>query len=143
MSYFWQIHDRRVWPVYYTNTVNTLSDLNLWQPTEDLAEAYIQFKLIHEELRRLFTEESDGLFGLYDVEHVFWFKGGNPFAAGKVLKKEPKGDSTDTVVTVEDQQGSSRLPESFVPPIVAIFPRNKPDLIEAAKASGTSLERAF
>jgi len=40
----------------------------------------------------------------------------------------------------------SRLPECYVPPIVAILPRmalNEPALIEAAKASGTSLERAF
>jgi len=40
----------------------------------------------------------------------------------------------------------SRLPESYVPPIVAILPRmarNEAMLREAAKASGTSLERAF
>ena len=39
-----------------------------------------------------------------------------------------------------------KLPDSYVPPIVAVLPqmaKNDPKLIEAAKASGTSLERAF
>jgi len=57
LSYFWQIHDRKVWPVYYTNSVNTMTDMNLWQPSDDLAINYIAFKNIHEELAELFTQE--------------------------------------------------------------------------------------
>ena len=147
LSYFWQIQDRFTWPVYYTNGVNTMVDLNLWRPGDDLAENYILFKHIHEELAESFAEECGRRFGLYEVEHVFWFKGGNPYGGDKPIVQAvpPTGRKGDEAV-VEDEVSSSRLPESYVPPIVAILPRiarNEPGLGEAAKASGTSLDRAF
>ena len=147
LSYFWQIQDRDTWPVYYTNSVKMLVDLNLWQPTEELAEDYITYKHLHEELAQLYSEEAEARYGFYQVEHVFWWKGGNPIGGNKPAPKEtcvddgraPKGavDGEETVV---------RLPESYIPPIVAILARmalNEPALVEAAKASGTSLDRAF
>ena len=88
-AYFWQIQDREVWPVYYTNAVQTMTDLNIWQPTEDIAQDYLAFKQIHEALAKLFSETSKRPFGLYDVEHVFWFKGGNPYDAVKAEDKRP------------------------------------------------------
>jgi len=91
MSYFWQIQDRLTWPVYYTNSVNTMIDLNLWQPSEDLADDYIAFKHLHEELAKAFTKASEMPFNLYDVEHVFWFKGGNPYGGAKPAAHEEKG----------------------------------------------------
>jgi hypothetical protein len=71
LSYFWQIQDRNTWPIYYTNSVNVMSDLNLWQPSGNLASDYITYKRIHEELVRAFTLEAVQDFSLYDVEHVF------------------------------------------------------------------------
>ena len=32
LTYFWQIQAREVWPIYYTNAVQTMTDLNIWQP---------------------------------------------------------------------------------------------------------------
>ncbi len=143
VSYFWQVHDRNVWPVYYTNSVNVMTDMNLWQPSEDPSENYIRFKHIHEELTRLFTLAGGRQFSLYDVEHVFWFKGGKPY--GEV---RPEGQVQPTVRPTGGAatESASGLPESYVPPIVAVLTRmawNEPTLMEAAKASGTSLERAF
>jgi len=143
LSYFWQIQERNVWPVFYTASVNVMTDLNLWQPTEELAVDYLAFKHIHEELIRVFTKESGRPFGLYNVEHVFWFKGGNPYDAYKVLER--KESAVDLRPLAVPEVGS-HLPESYVPPIVAILPRmawNEPALRETAKASGTSLERAL
>lgn len=151
VSYFWQIQDWRVWPVFYTNSVQIMDSLNLWRPTSDMAEDYIQFKHIHEELAKLFTEASGRPFDLYEVEHVFWNQGGNPYAA--VVKVDATDDHEVTdeetevarpAVTITITDG--KLPDSYVPPIVAALPQmalNDPKLIEAAKASGTSLERAF
>jgi len=78
LSYFWQIQDRKVWPIYYTNAVTSMVDLGLWQPTGDLAEDYITFKHLYEELAQLFTTASGKPFDLYSVEHVFWFTGAHP-----------------------------------------------------------------
>ena len=152
LSYFWQIQDREVWPVFYTNTVNVMTDMNLWIPTGEAAADYLTYKRIHEELSRLFSEDSKRHFGLYEVEHVFWFKGGNPFGGNKPLARGETHVETKTVESQTFMNGSetvemvTRLPESFVPPIVAILPRmarSEAQLREAAKASGISLERAF
>ena len=147
LSYFWQIQDRMSWPVYYTNSVNTMIDLNLWQPSEELADDYIAYKHIQEELAALFTQESRRAFDLYGVEHVFWFKGGNPYGDAKPLRvgEQPTRPLASPLV-VKDATSISRLPESYVPPVIAILTsmaRNEPGLEDVAKASGTSLPRAF
>jgi hypothetical protein len=140
LSYFWQIQQRDVWPVFYTNSVNVMTDMNLWQPSGESAADYLVYKRVHEELGRVFTQESKRHFGLYEVEHVFWFKGGNPYKPPERIDphlEKPGSLKPETM---------SRLPESYVPPIVGILPRmarNEAPLREAAKASGTSLERAF
>lgn len=149
VSYFWQVQDWRVWPVFYTNSVQMMDDLNLWRPTGDSAEDYILYKHIHEELAKLFTEASGRPFDLYEVEHVFWHKGGNPYA----VVKEATGGSVVAVGQIEAVKPAvtaaimdGKLPDSYVPPIVAVMPLmalNDPKLIEAAKASGTGLDRAF
>jgi hypothetical protein len=147
LSYFWQIQDRGTWPVYYTNSVNTMIDLNLWQPTDDLADDYITFKHLHEELAVAFTKASGKPFDLYGVEHVFWFKGGNPYEGAKPLTHEG-GKITEPLVsaTLEEPPVLTRLPESYVPPIISVLPqiaRNEPGFDALAKASGTSLSKAF
>jgi uncharacterized protein with ParB-like and HNH nuclease domain len=78
LSYFWQVQDRQTWPIYYTNAVNTLGALGLWQPDDDLAESYIGFKHLYEELAQKFSQASGKQFDLYGVEHVFWFLGDHP-----------------------------------------------------------------
>jgi len=153
LSYFWQIQERDIWPIYYTNSVNVLSDLNLWQQTGELAADYITYKQINEKLAEVYTKESGKRFGLYDVEHVLWFRGNNPYLASKSVAKEDLSTAATSQkkvindpLTIDRIQPISRLPESYVPPIVAILPdmsRNESSLREAAKASGTSLERAF
>jgi len=149
LSYFWQIQDRQRWPVFYSNGVNTMTDLNLWQPTGEWADDYVEFKRIFEELASVFTESTGKPFSFYDVEHVFWFKGGSPYnaptppAAG-VVNPAPVIPATQTPVVVSETL--LRLPESYVPPVVAILPRiarNESQLFEVAKASGTTVERAF
>jgi hypothetical protein len=145
LSYFWQVQDRDAWPIYYTNTVQTLSDLNIWQPSEDLATDYIDFMRIHEELAKLFGEKANRNFTLYDVEHVFWLKGGNPYQAAKQDQKdEPQQPQSSTKLTMKTTY--ERLPESYVPPIIAVLPTlalNDLGLAEAATRSGTSVARAF
>jgi len=139
VSYFWQIQEREIWPVYYTNSVQMMTDLNLWQPSGDLSEDYLTFKRLHEELADIFTRESGQRFDLYRVEHVFWYHGGNPYAGGT----RPPGGLTPPPIPLVS---GDVLPESYVPPIIAILPRvalNEPALMETARNSGTSLERAF
>lgn len=145
LSYFWQIQAPEVWPVYYTNSVQTMTDMNLWRPTDDLAEDYAAYKRLNEELASVFAAATGRPFHLYDVEHVFWFKGGNPYLDETPLAATP--ERTQAVGSAPQTLASERrLPESYVPPIVAVLPQmsvNDPAMAEAARLSGTSLERAF
>ncbi len=147
LSYFWQIQERNIWPVFYTNSVNVMTDMNLWVPTGEPSADYLTYKHIHEELGRVFTHESKKEFGLYEVEHVFWFKGGNPYGGNKpVVKGQVPKDSHNEQVIVSDQETLVSLLERYVPPIVELLPRmarNESSMREATRASGTSLERAF
>lgn len=78
LSYFWQIQNRRTWPIYYTNAVNSMVDLNLLHLGKSHAENYIGFKHLCEELKADFTSLSGKSFDLYGVEHVFWTTGSHP-----------------------------------------------------------------
>ena len=146
LSYFWQLQDRDKWPVYYTNSVRIMDDLNLWTETGEFGSDYITFKQIHEELATLFTKASGQPFNLYTVEHVFWYKGGTQFKENQTGKKPNTEDSGVVIIEPQVFEQGKRLPESFVPPIISILPRiarNDENLIEAAKHSGTTLEKAF
>lgn len=146
LSYFWQIQDHEMWPIYYTNGVQVMTDLNLWQPADNIAEDYLTFKRIHEALVGLFSHAGRRSFTLYDVEHVFWFRGGNTYGADKAEKKTVEPVLDKPIERRCADVDYERLPESFVPPVVAILPgmaRHEERLVETAKRSGISLERAF
>jgi hypothetical protein len=146
LSYFWQVQDRDMWPVYYTSSVNAMADLNLWQPSGELADDYVAYKRLHEELAQLFAADAGRVFHLYDVEHVFWFKGGNPYKAAHVDEAPEAEDARGLRASMAAADELARLPEGYVPPIVAILSRisrHETGLDELARRSGTTLDRAF
>lgn len=145
LSYFWQLQAPDEWPVFYTNSVQVLSDLNLYQQAEDLAEAYIDYTRLHVEFQQVFAKASGKPFTLYDVEHVWWQAGQDKLAAQQaaaVPSIQPEAVPAKIVVSADPDQ----LPDSYVPPIVGIIPRlayNDGSLEVPAKASGTSVPRAL
>jgi hypothetical protein len=146
VSYYWQIIDRDNWPVFYTSSVDKTVDLNLWQPEDDIATDYINYKKLYEQLSDLFSQESGRRFSLYDVEHVFWFTDERTDQKS-ILPPEKKEVIPDkTTLPQGGVEFIKKLPTSFVPPIIQIIPRlacNDEALIEPAKASGTNIPRAL
>jgi hypothetical protein len=118
LSYFWQIQNPKTWPVFYTNSVQVVTSINLWQPADDIAVDYLSFKHLEEELAELFSKDSGIPFGLYEVEHVFWFKGGNPFGGDRPIR-DPEGEPH----VQTKQETFERLPDAYIPPIIQILPR--------------------
>lgn len=157
VSYFWQIQRRDVWPVYYTNTVQVIEGMNLWAVTGEMGADYLAYKHLHETLVDVFSEVAGRPYSLYDVEHVFWFKGGNmldassPAEPAAILARpiaaiQTSNTGTSAQPSVAQTPQSSVPPDSYVPPIVSVIPKlalNDPELQEAARRSGTTLERAF
>ncbi|MPM90329.1 hypothetical protein SDC9_137450 [bioreactor metagenome] len=125
-----------------------IQDLNFWQPSGDLSQDYLSFKRLQEELAELFSENSDYRFNLYKVEHVFWYRANkeNLLITPEIEDSSGKNDTIMRTINTSSQLDFPRLPESYVPPIVSVLvemANNNRSLIEAAKNSGTSLERAF
>ena len=140
VSYFWQILDRDVWPVYYTSSVRVMTDLSLWQPSGDNAKDFIDYKKINEELIDLFNRHSGNRYDFYKVEHVFLFKSENQYQA--VPEQGKKNDDKKPKEPVE----TDLLSQSYIPPIIEIIPQialGGEDVSKAAKNSGISLEKAF
>jgi hypothetical protein len=145
LSYFWQVQEPDKWPVFYTNSVQVLSDLNLYQQTDDLAEAYVDYTRLHAELLAVFSKESGKPFTLYDVEHVWWLAGQEKQAAQQAAAA-PSMQLDSAPSKIVGSVDPDQLPDSYVPPIVGIIPRlafNDGSLESAAKVSGTSVPRAL
>lgn len=144
LSYFWQVQQPDRWVVYYTNSVEVLTDLNLLAPNEDLAEGYVHYLALHQTLQTVFSNQCGRVISLYDVEHVWWYAG---------QRRRKQASETIPVKGVDEIKNLANidaavtlLPDSYVPPVIAILPRlasNDPQLEEAANASGISIARAF
>lgn len=93
LSYFWQVQERSVWPIYYGTSVKVMNKHGLWQQTGDLGTDYVTYKQIHEQLIEEFTRASGQQFDLYSVEHVFWST--NEPRAGKADKEDEKEHAPD------------------------------------------------
>jgi len=153
LSYFWMIQNWQNWPVYYTNSVNTLEDLHFWGPAGDLVSDYISFKNVMEELRGRLSSSIGRKISLLDVEHMFWWFGEKPVittAKGRGQeRREVEGETARDFgldISTEFTKTMEMIPDSFVPPVVSILPRlASPDvrIKEAAESTGVSIERAF
>jgi hypothetical protein len=145
LSYFWHIQERNIWPVYYTSSVQVIEGMNLWQATGDVGQDYLAYKKLHEDLAVLFSKEFKRKFSLYDVEHVFWFKSGRLVGEAAPVQSVVAGP-TPGAQPPRSSKPSTSLLDGYVPPIVATIPglaANAPELQEAARHAGTTLERAL
>ncbi len=151
VSYFWQLQRRELWPVYYTSTVQAAEDMNLWRETGDIGDDYLTYKHLHETLIMIFSDFAGRPFSIYDVEHVFWLKSrrllsGISSAESAVISETPAAAVPENEARPLAQPMLDLLPEGYVPPIVAVIPKlalNDPEFPEAARRSGTTVERAL
>ena len=154
LTSFWQIGDRDRWPAYFTNGVQRLGDLNLWEPAGDLPADLVAFARRHHELADLFAAETGRAVTVWDVEHMLALNQGNP--AGGAAGQGGAPDDCPTVGRAVEAEAEptpdpappppERLPDSYIPPVVAVLPRlarNDPTLEAAAANSGTSIPRAL
>jgi hypothetical protein len=142
LSYFWQIQAPEEYPIYYSSMVNALRDVDIWSPTGNVAEDYYTFYHLNHELQRTISEKAGRQLLLWDIEHAFWFHMQSQIQPPIVVIKP---------TVVEPDKGSevpliSKLPESYIPPVVSILPVlavNDPVLGEICRKSGKAIEREF
>ncbi|PSP85946.1 hypothetical protein BRC83_02340 [Halobacteriales archaeon QS_1_68_17] len=133
LSYFWQIHDRDQYPIYYTSMVNALSDLAIWEPKDDVADSYAEFWELNEEIRNTLAEYTGRDIHLWTVEHAFWHW-------------QQRDEFDDDIEGKEGETKPATLPDSYTPPIVSILPdlaENTEEMVELADETGNVVETLF
>lgn len=134
LSYFWQVHEPDTYPIYYTSMVNALSDLAIWEPTDDRAESYVDFWELNEDMRDTLAEYTGREeLHLWAVEHVFWYW-------------QQRDEFDDDEESTGKGTQVRTLPDSYIPPIVSILPdlgRNTEEIQEIIDGTGNSVETLF
>jgi len=75
VSYFWQLQEPDAYPIYYKSIRRVFSDLAIWEASGDLAEDYIEFWELNEEIREAIESHANENTYLWTVERMclFWF----------------------------------------------------------------------
>lgn len=145
LSYFWQIQNPEIYPVYYTSMVQAFQNLEIWTPNKTIAENYGDFY----ELNHLIIEKINQKYSLniklWNLEHAFWLH------FQTLNQQNPKPEITDTPIDghVQTQQVLGQnltLPESYIPPVISILPQlsiNDPDMVQICQQKGKAIEKVF
>lgn len=72
LSYFWQIHDNRKWPLLYTSLTRAFTDLEIWQEHPNQKETYRAFYELNAEIKSLLEVHTKHEITNWDAEHAFW-----------------------------------------------------------------------
>jgi len=133
VSYFWQIQDHTLWPVYYRSMIETLQDIDLWHPSGDFSKDYGDFFNLNVDLKKFYESHSNLTLNLWDVEHAFWDWAYKNEDSSEISLKKSEGEIL-------------KLPTSYIPPVVSIIPKlakNDFEIVKLCKNSGISVEKAF
>lgn len=142
LSYFWQLQEPDRYPIYYKSIRRTLSDLAIWEPSGELADDYIEFWDLNEEIRTVLENHTDDDIHLWTIERMclFW------------LSRDTITDTADSTVSDPLHEGSTErpeprsLPDSYIPPIVSVLPdlaQNTEEMQEIANEMGRAVETLF
>ena len=141
LSYLWQIQQPDKYPVYYRSMINALSELDIWSPSGDVADDYLAFYELNHEMLLLLSQQAGRQLHLWDVEHAFWFHGQIQAQVSQDVVIPAKRVSAKSTKVIADD-----LPESYIPPVVAILPllaQNDEALAEICRHSGRAIEKVF
>jgi hypothetical protein len=141
LSYFWQIQSPDEYPVYYSSMVNALRDVDIWSPTGNVAEDYVDFYHLNHDLLIFLSEKAGRKLSLWDVEHAFWFH-----MQSQIQQEEAVGQVISIPEKYTRETLAEELPESYIPPIVSILPKlaiNDTELGKICTNSGKKIEKVF
>jgi len=119
LSYFWQIHDYKKWPILYSSIVVSLTDIGLWSYQASLTETYKFFYNLNEEIKSILTIHSGSPVSNWDAEHAFWnFRqvSGSPKPIDKPKETQIK---TSEVQIVSALKVASFSIFDYIPPVCA------------------------
>ena len=73
VSFFWQLQEPDTFPIYYKSMRVAMDSLELWKPSGDLAEDYVEFWDINEVIRTVLEHHTGDDIHLWTVERLFLY----------------------------------------------------------------------
>jgi len=72
LSYFWQIHNYKKWPIMYSSIITSFTDIGLWADQATYTESYNEFFKLNDEIKQLLSRHTKTSINNWDAEHAFW-----------------------------------------------------------------------
>lgn len=73
VSYFWQLQAPDTYPIYYPSMRDAFTELEIWEPSDDIEEDYLEFWNVNEEIRSVLEEHTGEDVHLWTIERLFLF----------------------------------------------------------------------
>lgn len=130
LSYFWQIHEYKKWPIHYTSLTKAYQEIGIWKDFNKQSEGYKFFYEINDEVKSILTKYSNKKLTHWDIECAFWNFKGNPNHTAKIDKKPIKIDNE--IVEPEEpsiiKHASFELADYLIPKVARLiecsYPQN-------------------
>jgi len=133
LSYFWQIHNPKLWAIMYSSMIASFTDIGLWHSPKSQKEAYQEFYSLNEEIKQILSKHSGKPISNWEAEHAFWnFRA----VKGASRKKEVNPKPLASSEIVNEAHVSALTNASF--DIYDYVPRVVANLIELGKETEIS-----
>lgn len=135
LSYFWQIHNHKKWPMHYTSLTQAYEKIGIWESFNRQSETYKYFYEINDEVKSILTKYSKKKLEYWDVEHAFWHF--------KVNSTQTEKANKQVITTSNDTEESSiittvsfELTDYLIPKVARLIELgNNSDMSAASKGS--------
>lgn len=121
LSYFWQMHDNKKWPIMYTSLINAFREIGLWKDQKSQKEHYDHFIDCNTQIKNLLKETKNIEPSNWDVEHVYWnYKYSAPFTVSEGTSFTPENFYIPKIEEVSTPSGTVKPAEQPAAPRPAV-----------------------
>ncbi len=138
LSYFWQIHNSKVWPVMYSSMIVSFTDIGLWQEVKSQKEGYEIFFKLNEEIKQILIQHTGRKITNWEAEHSFWnFRKITAYPKKEVKLKELKQVKVGKETPISALTEASFDIYDYIPRVIAnlIELGNETEMSGSAKGS--------
>lgn len=74
LSYYWQLQEPDTYPIYYKSMRVAFADLDIWEPSGEHLQDYLEFWDLNEEIREVLDAHTNRDIHLWDIERLclYW-----------------------------------------------------------------------
>lgn len=144
LSFFWQIQDHKSWPIIYSSMILSFEELGFWEQPASQSEAYKEFYLINEEVKRIISTYSKTQISNWDVEHCFW----NHKSVSVSVQRPASGIQDATATDINEYLEETVLLSAsfdiyeYIPNVVSDLINQGKDNESSSSAKGSKFEKS-